>query len=97
MKYVFYDSCGCVTIQKNNSHFDKFCCLCAPCITYSLFLNPKQVRLEYGGGDITQIFYWLLQKCAFPYKECSDQNKLDTMLLRKLKEDFCHVNLVRDN
>ncbi|KAJ8949260.1 hypothetical protein NQ318_022773 [Aromia moschata] len=53
----------------------------------------QSTRLEYGGGDITQIFYWLLQKCAFPYKECSDKNKLDTMLLRKLKEDFCHVNL----
>lgn len=49
--------------------------------------------MEYGGGDITQIFYWLLQKCAFPYRECSDENKLDCMLLRKLKEDFCHVNL----
>lgn len=52
-----------------------------------------RVRLDYGGGDITQIFFWLLQKCAFPYKECRDKNKLDTMLLRKLKEDFCHVNL----
>lgn len=51
--------------------------------------------MGYGGGDITQTFYWLLQKCAFPYKECSETNKLDTMLLRKLKEDFCHVNLVR--
>lgn len=55
--------------------------------------NFVYLRLDYGGGDITQIFYWLLQKCAFPYKECSDKNKLDTMLLRKLKEDFCHVNL----
>ncbi|KAJ8976225.1 hypothetical protein NQ317_013617 [Molorchus minor] len=53
----------------------------------------SQYQSEYGGGDITQIFFWLLQKCAFPYKECSDSNKLDTMLLRKLKEDFCHVNL----
>lgn len=51
------------------------------------------MRLEYGGGDITQTFFWLLQKCAFPYKTCTDKNKLDCMLLRKLKEDFCHVNL----
>ena len=47
-----------------------------------------RVRLDYGGGDITQVLYWLLQKCAFPYKTCNDSNKLDTMLLRKLKEDF---------
>jgi actin-related protein 8 len=64
------------------------------CVEDGICHPNTRVRLEYGGGDITQIFYWLLQKCAFPYKECSDQNKLDTMLLRKLKEDFCHVNLV---
>lgn len=52
--------------------------------------------MEYGGADITQVFFWLLQKCSFPYKTCSDTNKLDTMLLRKLKEDLCHVNLVSD-
>uniref|UniRef100_A0A6P7FJ58 Actin-related protein 8 n=1 Tax=Diabrotica virgifera virgifera TaxID=50390 RepID=A0A6P7FJ58_DIAVI len=63
------------------------------CVEDGICHPNTRVRLDYGGGDITQIFYWLLQKCAFPYKECSDQNKLDTMLLRKLKEDFCHVNL----
>ncbi|XP_019869686.1 actin-related protein 8 [Aethina tumida] len=63
------------------------------CVEDGICHPNTRVRLEYGGGDITQIFYWLLQKCAFPYKECNDKNKLDTMLLRKLKEDFCHVNL----
>ncbi|KAJ8926028.1 hypothetical protein NQ315_009883 [Exocentrus adspersus] len=63
------------------------------CVEDGICHPNTRVRLDYGGGDITQIFYWLLQKCAFPYKECSDSNKLDTMLLRKLKEDFCHVNL----
>ncbi|XP_044256841.1 actin-related protein 8 isoform X2 [Tribolium madens] len=63
------------------------------CVEDGICHPNTRVRLEYGGGDITQIFYWLLQKCAFPYKECNDQNKLDSMLLRKLKEDFCHVNL----
>ncbi|KAF2884364.1 hypothetical protein ILUMI_21813 [Ignelater luminosus] len=63
------------------------------CVEDGLCHPNTRVRLDYGGGDITQVFYWLLQKCAFPYKSCSDRNKLDTMLLRKLKEDFCHVNL----
>ncbi|XP_060528431.1 actin-related protein 8 [Cylas formicarius] len=63
------------------------------CVEDGICHPNTRVRLEYGSGDITQIFFWLLQKCAFPYKECSDANKLDTMLLRKLKEDFCHVNL----
>ncbi|KAL1512547.1 hypothetical protein ABEB36_002128 [Hypothenemus hampei] len=63
------------------------------CVEDGICHPNTRVRLEYGGGDITQIFYWLLQKCAFPYKECDDQNKLDSMLLRKLKEEHCHVNL----
>lgn len=63
------------------------------CVEDGICHPNTRVRLDYGGADITQVFYWLLQKCAFPYKTCSDANKLDTMLLRKLKEDFCHVNL----
>ncbi|XP_044738543.1 actin-related protein 8 isoform X2 [Chrysoperla carnea] len=64
------------------------------CVEDGISHRNTRVRMEYGGADITQTFYWLLQKCAFPYKECSeDSNKLDAMLLRKLKEDFCHVNL----
>ncbi|KAK4885379.1 hypothetical protein RN001_001650 [Aquatica leii] len=63
------------------------------CVEDGICHRNTRVRLDYGGGDITQVFYWLLQKCAFPYKTCTDTNKLDTMLLRKLKEDFCHVNL----
>lgn len=63
------------------------------CVEDGICHPHTRVRLNYGGGDIAQIFYWLLQKCAFPYKDCKDQNKLDAMLLRKLKEEFCHVNL----
>lgn len=54
-----------------------------------------RVRLEYGGADVTQTFHWLLQKCAFPYKECNEKMPQDAMLLKSLKEEFCNVNLVR--
>lgn len=50
--------------------------------------------MEFGGGDVTQTFLWLLQKCAFPYAQCNPSNRLDAILLQKLKEDFCHVDLV---
>ncbi|XP_066259559.1 actin-related protein 8 isoform X2 [Euwallacea similis] len=43
------------------------------CVEDGICHPNTRVRLEYGGGDISQIFYWLLQKCAFPYKECDDQ------------------------
>lgn len=49
--------------------------------------------MDYGGGDITQTFFWLLQKSAFPYKTCEPMNILDALLLDKLKKQFCHVDL----
>ncbi|XP_055716979.1 actin-related protein 8 [Phlebotomus papatasi] len=63
------------------------------CVEDAISHPNTRVRLEYGGGDVTQTFYWLLQKCAFPYKTCKDILPQDAVLLKKLKEDFCHVNL----
>lgn len=53
-----------------------------------------RVCLEYGGADVTQTFYWLLKKSSFPYKECNDELPQDSILLRTLKEQFCHIDLV---
>lgn len=63
------------------------------CVEDGISHPNTRVRLEYGGGDVTQTFYWLLQKCAFPYKKCDDKMPHDAMLLKQLKEDVCHVNL----
>lgn len=54
-----------------------------------------QVRLEYGGADVTQAFHWLLKKSAFPYKDYDERRPQDAILMKSLKEEFCHVNLVR--
>lgn len=91
-------SVSCVEdgISHPNTRFDyPFFILCT-----SFLINTKnvseqfRVRLEYGGGDVTQTLHWLLQKCAFPYKECDEKMPQDAMLLKSLKEEFCHVNLV---
>lgn len=58
-----------------------------------LLLLFQQLRLDYGGGDVTQVFYWLLKKSGFPHS-VNLSKKLDAMLLNKLKHEFCHVNLV---
>ncbi|KAJ6636054.1 Actin-related protein 8 [Pseudolycoriella hygida] len=63
------------------------------CVEDGISHPNTRVRLEYGGADVTQTFYWLLQKCAFPYKECDERLPQDAMLLKSLKEEFCHVNL----
>lgn len=38
-------------------------------------------------------FFWLLQKCSFPYKECQPSNNQDAALLNHLKEQYCHIDL----
>ncbi|XP_076756676.1 actin-related protein 8 isoform X1 [Xylocopa sonorina] len=63
------------------------------CVEDGISHRNTRVRMDYGGGDITQTFFWLLQKCAFPYKACDPSNKLDALLLNQLKKDFCHVDL----
>ncbi|XP_052889257.1 actin-related protein 8 [Anopheles moucheti] len=63
------------------------------CVEDGISHPNTRVRFDYGGADVTQVFYWLLQKCAFPYRECNEQTPLDGVLLRRLKEDFGHVNL----
>ena len=63
------------------------------CVEDGISHRNTRVRMDYGGGDITQTFFWLLQKCAFPYKDCDPSDKLDALLLSQLKKDFCHVDL----
>lgn len=63
------------------------------CVEDGMSHRNTRVRMDYGGGDITQTFFWLLQKCAFPYKACEPSNRLDALLLGQMKNDFCHVDL----
>lgn len=63
------------------------------CVEDGISHPNTKIRLEYGGSDVTQTFYWLLQKCAFPYSSCNENLPYDAMLLKTLKEEFCHVNL----
>lgn len=63
------------------------------CVEDGVSLSNTRVRLGYGGGDITQAYHWLLQKCAFPYKCDPSLSVLDAVLLQNLKREFCHVNL----
>lgn len=49
-------------------------------------------KFFFLGGDITQCFHWLLKKCGFPYQADPDSFH-DNMLLDKLKQDACHIEL----
>uniref|UniRef100_A0A8D8KQB3 Actin-related protein 8 n=1 Tax=Culex pipiens TaxID=7175 RepID=A0A8D8KQB3_CULPI len=63
------------------------------CVEDGISHPSTRVRLDYGGADVTQAFYWMLQKCAFPYKECNPARPHDAFLLKQLKEEYGHVNL----
>ncbi|XP_058805582.1 actin-related protein 8 [Phymastichus coffea] len=63
------------------------------CVEDGISHRNTRVRMDYGGGDITQTFFWLLQKSAFPYKNCEPSNRFDAVLLDQLKRDSCHVDL----
>ncbi|XP_065564808.1 actin-related protein 8-like isoform X4 [Artemia franciscana] len=52
-----------------------------------------QMKMEYGGSDITQAFFWLLRRAAFPVKPCKPSDPVDAMILTQLKEDYCHLNM----
>ncbi|KAK7085058.1 Actin-related protein 8 [Halocaridina rubra] len=62
------------------------------CVEDAISHPATRLRLDYGGGDVTQVFYWLLKKCGFPH-QVNPEEKMDVMLLSKLKHEFCHVNL----
>ncbi|XP_063881508.1 actin-related protein 8-like isoform X2 [Scylla paramamosain] len=64
------------------------------CVEDAISHPATRLRLDYGGGDVTQVFYWLLKKSGFPHP-VNLSRKLDAMLLNKLKHEFCHVNLRR--
>lgn len=64
------------------------------CVEDGISQPDTRVRLGYGGGDVTQVFFALLRKCCFPYKDCNvDDDYDDAVLIMKLKERFCHLNL----
>ncbi|CAI8013599.1 Actin-related protein 8 [Geodia barretti] len=55
--------------------------------------NPNtRVILNYGGSDITRLFYWLVNQSGFPYRECRRDSCLDGVLLQQLKESICHMD-----
>ncbi|XP_043236249.1 actin-related protein 8-like [Amphibalanus amphitrite] len=63
------------------------------CVEDGMSIRETRIHLDYGGSDVTQVFYWLLRRSAFPYKQCSPASRLDALLLHKLKETYCHVDL----
>lgn len=63
------------------------------CVEDGVSQPNTRVCIEYGGSDITHLFVWLLQKCSFPYKECNLEDPVDFLLMTRLKEENCHLNV----
>ena len=52
-----------------------------------------RVLLDYGGCDVTRVFYQLMRSVGFPYQRCDVNNRLDAFLLQRLKESHCHLDM----
>jgi len=63
------------------------------CVEDGFSSRNTRLTLDYGGSDITQLFYYLLKQRGFPYSECKPESRIGGMLLQELKEKFCHLNL----
>ncbi|KAF6205312.1 hypothetical protein GE061_019482 [Apolygus lucorum] len=63
------------------------------CVEDGLSNPATRICLPYGGGDITQCFLWLLNRGGLPYKDCDSKSPFDAILLEKLKQETCHVDL----
>lgn len=64
------------------------------CVEDGVSHPDTRIHLNYGGSDLTQVFYYLLRNVGFSYKECDPlTNRLDAELLHKLKEENCHLDL----
>ncbi|XP_065564807.1 actin-related protein 8-like isoform X3 [Artemia franciscana] len=63
------------------------------CVDECVSIKQSRMKMEYGGSDITQAFFWLLRRAAFPVKPCKPSDPVDAMILTQLKEDYCHLNM----
>eukprot|EP00123_Amoebidium_parasiticum_P009833 comp19737_c0_seq1/m.23536 comp19737_c0_seq1/g.23536 ORF comp19737_c0_seq1/g.23536 comp19737_c0_seq1/m.23536 type:complete len:680 (-) comp19737_c0_seq1:81-2120(-) len=61
------------------------------CVDEGLSVPSSRITVNYGGDDITRLFYWLLKKISFPYKACESGDHLDWSLLNSLKEQHCSL------
>lgn len=64
------------------------------CVEDGISHPQSRIQLNFGGSDVTQIFFFMLRQNNFPYKECDPcKNGNDAEMLQKLKEENCHMNL----
>ncbi|XP_061913892.1 actin-related protein 8 isoform X2 [Entelurus aequoreus] len=62
------------------------------CVEDGVSHRNSRLSLAYGGSDVTRIFFWLLQRAGFPYRDCQLSNRLDCQLLQHIKETLCHLD-----
>lgn len=54
-----------------------------------------RLTMEYGGSDVSRIFYELLKRVGFSPKGVNLASNTDAMLFQELKENLCHLDHVR--
>jgi len=64
------------------------------CIEDGISLPQTRIHLDFGGSDVTQVFFYLLRQSNFPFRDCDPaRDSEDAETLERLKMDNCHMNL----
>ena len=63
------------------------------CVEDGFSSRYTRLTMDFGGNDITQLFYYLIKQRNFPFASCKPQSRICGVLLQELKENCCHVNL----
>jgi len=63
------------------------------CVEDGISHPGTRIMIGFGGGDVTQVLHHLCQQNGFPYQDCDPKSAPDGLLLHKLKEETCHLEL----
>ncbi|ESO82598.1 hypothetical protein LOTGIDRAFT_134368 [Lottia gigantea] len=63
------------------------------CVEDGISNKHTRITMEYGGGDVTRVFHWLLGRAGVPLRDLNYSSLVDGFVLQDLKETYCHLDL----
>ncbi|KAK6176999.1 hypothetical protein SNE40_015194 [Patella caerulea] len=63
------------------------------CVEDGISNKHTRITMEYGGGDVTRTFHWLLGRAGIPLRDINLSSLIDGLILQDLKETYCHLDL----
>jgi len=68
-------------------------CTAIACVEDGVSITPTRLELAYGGRDVQNALFRLLQSINFPYAECDLARYHDRLIVEELSLRLCHLAL----